>query len=120
METRSYEVIRRDDGRYVITNAATQEVIDNANGYGYKTRQTAEKAAWYKFKGGKTKKDAEKREATAFWRQHTDFGKAVQEYYETWFKAIAYGETDPGADLQALAQEMGVEGFKKAFVEYLP
>ena len=47
----------------VITNAATQEVIDNANGYGYKTRQNAEKAGWYKFKGGKSKKDTEPQEA---------------------------------------------------------
>jgi len=91
MESPRYEVVRRDDGRYVVTDVATQEVLDNANGYGYKTRQNAEKAAWYKFKGGKGKKDAEKRAATAFWRQHNDFGKAVQDYYETWFKAIALG-----------------------------
>ena len=120
MKAPQYEVIKRNDGRYVITNAETQEVIDNANGYGYKTRQNAEKAAWYKFKGGKGKKDAEKREAIAFWRQHNDFGKAVQDYYETWFKEIARGETDPDADLAQLAQEMGVEGFKKQYVEYLP
>lgn len=115
-----YEVIRRTDSRYVITNAETQEVIDNANGYGYKTRQNAEKAAWYKFKGGKAKKDTEKREAATFWSQHEDFGKAIQDYYETWFKEIARGETDPDTDMEQLAQEMGVAGFKKQYVEYLP
>lgn len=115
-----YEILRRDDGRYVITNAKTHEVIDNANSYGYKTRQNAEKAAWYKFKGGKAKKDHEKREATAFWQQHKDFGAAIHAYYETCFKEIARGETDPDADLEQLAQEMGVEGFKKPYVEYLP
>jgi hypothetical protein len=115
-----YAVIRRADGRYVITNGATQEVLDTANGYGYKTRQSAEKAAWYKFKGGKAKKDTEQRAATAFWRQHADFGKAVQEYYETCFKEIARGETDPDADLVQLAQEMGVEDFRKPYLEYLP
>ena len=30
METRTFEVMRHDDGRYVITNAETCEVIDNA------------------------------------------------------------------------------------------
>lgn len=120
MESPQYEVVRRDDGRYVITNAETQEVIDTANGYGYKTRQNAEKAAWYKFKGGKARKDAEKKEATAFWRQHKDFGMGVQEYYETWFKEIARGETEPDADLGVLAQEMGIEGFKNQYVDYLP
>jgi hypothetical protein len=120
METLQYSVIRRDDGRYVIAHAETQAVIDNANGYGYKTRQKAEKAAWYKFKGGKGKKDAEKREATAFWHQHKDFGKAIHAYYDTWCKEIARGETDPDADVEQLAQEMGVEGFKQQYVEYLP
>lgn len=120
MESRHYEVTRRADGRYEITNVTTGEVIDDANGYGYKTRPNAEKAAWYKFKGGKARKDAEKREATVFWRQHKDFGNAIQEYYETWFKEIARGETNPDADMAQLAQEMGVEGFKKQYVEYLP
>jgi len=32
----------------------------------------------------------------------------------------ALGETDPDADLVQLAQEMGIEGFKKQYVEYLP
>jgi uncharacterized protein YegP (UPF0339 family) len=115
-----YTVERREDGRYVIANAETHEVVDTAQGYGYKTRQNAEKAAWYKFKGGKGKKDAEKREAAAFWRHHTDFAKAVQEYYDTWLKEIARGETNPHDDLPQIAQEMGVQGFKKAYVEYLP
>jgi len=120
MDPRQYDVIRRDDGRYVITNAETHEVIGDANGYGYKTRPNAEKAAWYTLQGGKAHKDAEKREATAFWRQHKDLGNAIQEYYDTWFKEIARGETDPDADLVHLAQEMGVEGFKTPYVEYLP
>jgi hypothetical protein len=120
METQQYKVVRREDGRYVITNAQTHAVIDNANGYGYTTGQNAEKAAWYKFKGGKGKKEAEKREATAFWRQYTAFGKAIQEYYDTWYKEIARGETDPKTDLDQLAQEMGVAGFKQQYIEYLP
>ena len=120
MEPKHYEVVRQEDGRYVIVSAETGEVLDDAQGYGYKTRPNAEKAAWYKFKGGKAKKDAEKRAATDFWRKHKDFGVAIQEYYETWFKEIARGETDPDADLVQLAQELGIEGFKKQYVEYLP
>lgn len=120
MQTPQYEVIRRDDGRYVITNAATQEVIDNAQGYGYKTRQNAENAAWYKFKGGKATQDAAKQEAIVFWRGRKDFAQAVQDYFETCFKEIAGGETDPDADRASLAKEMGVDGFKKSFVDSLP
>ena len=32
---------------------ATGKVLDNAQGYGYKTAQSAHKAAAYKFKGGR-------------------------------------------------------------------
>lgn len=120
METRACAVMRRDDGRYVITKAETCEVIDNAPGYGDKTRQHAEQAASYKCKGGKAKKDAEKREATAFWRQHEDCGSAAQKYDEPWCKESARGETDPDAALVHLAPEIGVEGFKKQSVAYLP
>ena len=36
---------------------ATGKVIDDAQGYGYKTEQSAHKAAAYKFKGGQKKAD---------------------------------------------------------------
>ena len=55
-----YQIARRPDGRFVI-NDASGVLLDDAQGYGYKDRQRAEKAAWYKFKGGKAKKDAAKK-----------------------------------------------------------
>jgi hypothetical protein len=114
-----YTITRRADGRYDITHAETQQVLDNANGYGYTTRQKAEKAAWYTYRGGKAKKDAAKREAITFWTRYVEFGKAVRDYYEWNFKEIARGETNPEVDLPQLAQEMGVEGFAFAYVDYL-
>lgn len=42
------------DTRFVITDT-NNNIIDDAQGYGYKTKQTAEKALWYKFKGGREK-----------------------------------------------------------------
>jgi hypothetical protein len=120
MESRPYDIIRRHDGRFIIADAETQEVLDNAQGHGYKTRQNAEKAAWYKFKGGKAKQDAERQAARAFWRQYPAFAKAVSTYYEWNVQEIARGETDPKADLATLADEMGVDGFRDAYVAYLP
>lgn len=37
------------------------KVVNNAQGYGYKDKQKATKAMWYKFDGGKKKKDNEKK-----------------------------------------------------------
>ena len=38
--------------RYVIVDG-NGKIVDDAQGYGYKTRQKAAKAMWWKFKGGK-------------------------------------------------------------------
>jgi len=40
------------DGRFIIQAGTLR---DDANGYGYSSIRNAEKAAWYKFKGGKQK-----------------------------------------------------------------
>ena len=41
--------------RYIVVSVSTNKIIDDAQGYGYKTKQGAEKAMWYKFKDGKSK-----------------------------------------------------------------
>ena len=64
MSEPSYNVIQRPDGRFIIVDAFTREVLDDAQGYGYKTKKKATNAGWYKFKGGKAKHDAAKRDTT--------------------------------------------------------
>ena len=58
-------------GRFEIVNTETGEIIDNANGYGYKSKPNAYRAGWYKFGGGKKKVD----DAVAWWRrpEHREF-----------------------------------------------
>jgi hypothetical protein len=58
-------------GRFEIVSTETGEIIDNANGYGYKSKPNAYKAGWYKFGGGKKKVD----DAVAWWRrkEHREF-----------------------------------------------
>ncbi len=119
MSTQTYEILRRADGRFVITDATTGNVLDDAQGYGYTAKQKAEKAAWYTFKGGKGKQDAAKKAAAIFWRSHKDFAKAVEDFYDTWFKEIARGEVLADEDVAALAGEMGVEGFEPKFLDHL-
>ena len=44
------------EGRYVIIDENSGEIVDDAQGYGYKDKQKATKAMWWKFSGGKEKK----------------------------------------------------------------
>ncbi len=90
---------------------ATGKVLDNAQGYGYKTAQSAHKAAAYKFKGGRQKAD----EAKAFWRQHKKFAAQLSEMLELNFK-------DPLSDKEivAFAAECGVPNFNPKLCRSLP
>jgi len=47
------EISSDGKGRFVIINKNTKDVIDDAQGYGYKTKEGANKCLWYLFKGGK-------------------------------------------------------------------
>lgn len=87
------------------------KVMDNAQGYGYKTAQSAHKAATYKFKGGKQKADA----AKAFWREHKEFAKKLSDVLLINFK-------DPPSDeeIVAFAAECAVSNFNPKFVKALP
>lgn len=58
------------------------EIIDDAQGYGYKTFQSAQKAAWYKLKGGKKKSADLKKQAYWFWRTNSNFKQEIQHILE--------------------------------------
>jgi hypothetical protein len=71
--------------RYVIFDEITGKILDDANGYGYKTEENARKIIWYKFKGGKQKIDIEKAEAKKFWKTNP---KLVDDIQDELFHAI--------------------------------
>jgi hypothetical protein len=90
------------------------EIIDNAQGYGYKTYQSAQKAAWYKFKGGKQKTDALNKQAKAFWKNNKAFGIELSELLDLNFKAPM-----TEAEINAFALEKGISGFDIKFIDHL-
>ena len=107
--------------RYVIIDEATNEVLDDAQGYGYKSSQSAYKAWEYKT-NKKTRKRVNKRkyQGRAFsrwWEKHAEFRDRVEEimFYAAEDEAhgIAYTDEEIFEACQSVAQEMGVEGFKK-------
>jgi len=101
------------ENRYDIVSESG-EIIDNAQGYGYKTYQSAQKAAWYKFKGGKQKTDALKKQAKAFWKNNKAFGIELSELFDLNFK-------DPmtETEINAFALEKGISGFDIKFIDHL-
>jgi hypothetical protein len=83
----------KDEIRYIIVDAGTNKLLDDANGYGYKTKQSAIKSAWYKYDGGKQKV----KETTNFWDKNKEIKKYIEKLYEYNMKEIAlkeYGDKD--------------------------
>lgn len=87
------------------------KVIDDAQGYGYKSAQSDHKAAAYKFKGGKQKADA----AKSFWRRNEEFAKKLSDMLLDSFK-----EPLSDAEIVAFAAECGISNFNPKFVKALP
>jgi hypothetical protein len=91
-------------GRFEIVSMETGEIIDNANGYGYKSKPNAYKAGWYKFGGGKKKVDS----AVAWWRkkEHREFLNWLND--SAFYFAKDYGE-DYEKELADAAAEYAAE-----------
>lgn len=61
MENRNLKIEYWKNGRYIIVDEDSGEIVDDAQGYGYKDKQRAFKAMWWKYNKGKEKKDNEKK-----------------------------------------------------------
>ena len=79
------------DKRYVVVDKDTGEVLDDAQGYGYKSAQKAHAA--YAYKTRDRSKDAEKRSKKKHiqkWlKEHEDFGQLME---DTAFDCVKCGE----------------------------
>lgn len=104
----------REETRWVIIDV-NGKVIDDAQGYGYKTKDKATKAAWYKFKGGKNKIQDVKN----WWKKNKKFKEELIEYCENNWKEIASGEDDLEEYASELAEKYKIQGFSKKFLKYL-
>lgn len=95
--------------RFMIIDDATGEVVDDAQGYGYTTRQKAHKAFWYKFQGGKEKMKKKDKEREEFFAQHPGLDKFITDIYDNNFKELARGEYTEQDILNAVKEELGVD-----------
>lgn len=69
-----YEI--KKEKRYIIIKKSTGEVIDDAQGYGYKSQQGAWKALYFKLNKEKIKDNAIK--IHNWWKEHNELNKIIQ------------------------------------------
>ena len=112
MEFETKKVIIDRETRFVIVEKGKDKVLDDAQGYGYKTAQGAHKAGWYKFQRGKEKISSEKALAKQFWKQHPELVSEVEQ--NMW-----YALKDGISDLELEKQYMDEYNMPKGALKYL-
>jgi hypothetical protein len=96
------------DKRYVVVDEATGEVVDDAQGCGYKSAHNAHRAHAYKSMPPKNKhqRDAAKRQAQRWCAQHPEFMQHVE---QSMFYAMKDGQNVTEADVRAMLAEHGFQ-----------
>lgn len=108
------ELYPQVNGRFAIYRKDTGELLDSAQGYGYKSIGAANKAGWYKYSKGwhyiENKKD--------WWRQHPEFRKALKQYYSMYWEEIMEGDYDEENLAKDLAKKMNIKDFYPGLLKY--
>lgn len=94
--------------RYVIADD-NDKIIDDAQGYGYKSKQNAYKAMNYKFKGGKQKKQQKESKKKAFFKKYNGLEKFINDIYEINFKEILRGEVTEEDIKQEIKEKFDID-----------
>lgn len=103
--------------RFVIVDG-DGKVVEDAHGYGYTSKNAAEKARWYHFGGGKEKISSNKTEAKEFWNSHRNAAKDLTDLFETWFKEIFRGEIEEKDLVEEISKKYSII-IPLKYLEYL-
>ena len=104
----------RDEVRYRIV-AEDGNVIDDAQGYGYRSAMKAQKAMWYKFKGGKQKMKHDERTRQWLFKSNPGFTKGYHRLREesnflyAKYMGIDYSFEDWHRDLKELMNKFKID-----------
>ncbi len=119
MEEKDYKIVKFKNNRFAISDL-DGNIIDDAQGYGYTSKQKAHKAMWYKFKGGK-QKIQEKIDKAKSWINKTNKNKKafkeLGKMFESWFKEVARGEVTNEEIIQHVQTENDII-FPDYVIEY--
>ena len=97
----------KKENRFVVVDN-DGKIIDDANGYGFKTALKAKKAMWYKFCGGKEKIQKQKTMKAQYFKEHPGLEKFLENLYEDNVKELCRGEFDDTDILEAVKEEFGI------------
>lgn len=92
--------------RFQIVNEDTGEVVDNAQGYGFKTAQKAYRFLAWKFGKKQKDKDWEKKMVQAYIKQNPGL---EEELVELTLRGIKEGQQITEEDIVELLEDLGVE-----------
>jgi hypothetical protein len=104
---------KQTETRYVIIDD-NDKIIDDAQGYGYKTVDKAKKALWYKYKGGKEKINDEKSKAENFFKDNPKIKNFIINLIEINFKE---GISDN--DIIEISEKEFQQKINKNFIKYI-
>lgn len=80
-------------------------IVDDAQGYGYKTKEGAHKSAWYKYFGGELKLIKKKKNTEKFKKNSEKFFKM----YNQITKKINSGETNAKDIIEKIEKQLDIE-----------
>lgn len=122
-EETAYEIRKmeiRNKQRFVIFKMGTNEILDDASGYGYSTKEKAQKSAWYKFKGGKEMIE----QASEWWKKQSRLSNKVllfikKHNLENFDDAKTDHYTRTIKYIRKKCEKLKIEGFKDSYLKSL-
>ena|SRR6185369_16952034 len=113
--------IREDSrGRFILVSSEDKNIIlDDAQGYGYKSAQNAAKAAWYKLDNGKVKLEKRSAAAKQFWRKNRAAADEARGFLNGFAKVLALGEYTMADMVERINEACGVKIPAVWYLDYL-
>lgn len=104
----SHDLSGKYEPRYVIVDTETGEIVDDAQGYGYKSKENAYKAWGYKskVKNPKKHKNDMKKKVMEFKKEHKGLMKRLDDLM---FYAFKDNEKITNKDIKGFLKENGIE-----------
>lgn len=97
----------QEETRYAIADSSGV-IIDDAQGYGYKSAKSASKAMWYKFKGGRSKMYSDKSATINYWRDKKKIAQKIFDALELNFKEISRDEITEEEIIDEIEKDSGM------------
>lgn len=117
MEYRIVDINLKNEKRYIIIDEDAV-IVEDARGFGYKTKESASKMLWYKFKNGKKVLDEEKNNFNIFKKQNKLFINRVNDLFEYHLKSLAIGETEANELIKIAEEEFEIK-LPTKYLKYL-